>query len=168
MASTSSGVTFSVPYEIAVVRPLRQTTFEERKEALRAAYYNTELLPQDLIYIDLSTDSGVSSLSTHQLTALTAENFVEPHMGLAVEGSRSFALLAEQAQKIFGFPYVVATTQGRSAERIWTKIHVKPGTVVAGNMLFPSTRTHVEMNGAKIVDVIGEGAHDFQSNDPFK
>ncbi|HEX2930768.1 MAG TPA: tryptophanase, partial [Candidatus Binatia bacterium] len=168
MASTSSGVTFSVPYEIAAVRPLRQTTFEEREKALRAAHYNTELLPQDLIYIDLSTDSGVSSLSTHQLAALSAANFVEPGMGLAVEGSRSFAFLAEAVRRIFGFPHVVATTQGRSAERIWTKIFVKPGTVVAGNMLFPSTRTHIEMNGAKLIDVIGDAAHDLASNESFK
>src|ERR1700752_2931242 len=101
MASTSSGVTFSVPYEIAAVRPLRQTTFEEREKALRAAHYNTELLPQDLIYIDLSTDSGVSSLSTHQLALSAPANSIEPGMGLAAEGSRAFASLAEQIQGNF-------------------------------------------------------------------
>ncbi len=168
MASNSPGVTFSVPYEIAAVRPLRQTTLEEREGALRAAHYNTELLPQELVYIDLSTDSGVSSLSTNQLAALSGSKFSEPGMGLAVEGSLSFAALAAELQRIFGFPYVIATTQGRSAERIWIKMHVKPGTVVAGNMLFPSTRTHIEMNGGKIVDVIGDRAHDLKSNDPFK
>jgi len=168
MGSSSLGVTFSVPYEIAAVRPLRQTTLDEREKTLRAAHYNTELVPQEMIYVDLCTDSGVSSLSTHQLAVLTGANFVEPGMGLAVEGSRSFALLAKEAQKIFGFAHVVATTQGRSAERIWTKIHVKPGAVVAGNMLFPSTRAHIEMNGAKVVDVIGDAAHDLNSNEPFK
>ena len=168
MGSNSLGVTFAVPYEIAAVRPLRQTTLDEREKTLRASHYNTELVPQEMIYVDLCTDSGVSSLSTHQLAALTSANFVEPGMGLAVEGSRSFALLAEETQRIFGFAYVVATTQGRSAERIWTKIHVKPGTVVAGNMLFPSTRAHIEMNGAKVIDVIGDSAHDLNSNEPFK
>ena len=28
-------------------------------------------------------------------------------------------------------------------------------------MLFPSTRNHIEMTGAQIVDVISDGAHDF-------
>jgi tyrosine phenol-lyase len=168
MASNSPGVIFSAPYEIAAVRPLRQTTLDEREQALSTAHYNTELIPQGLIYIDLSTDSGVSSLSTNQLAALTGGKFAEPGMGLAVEGSSSFAALADEVERAFGFPYAIATTQGRSAERIWTKIHVKPGTVVAGNMLFPSTRVHIEMNGAKIIDVIGESAHDLQSNDPFK
>jgi len=168
MASSSLGVAFSVPYEIAAVRPLRQTTLDERESALRAAHYNTELIPQDVIYLDLSTDSGVSSLSINQLSALAGAKFVEPGMGLAAEGSRSFDLLADQVQRIFGFPYVVPTTQGRSAERLWTKINVKPNTVVAGNMLFPSTRVHIEMNGAKIVDVISDFAHDLTSNHDFK
>ena len=166
--ASSPGVTFSVPYEIAAVRPLRQTTPDEREKALRAAHYNTELIPQEFIYIDLSTDSGISSLSTNQLAALTGGKFTQPAMGLAVEGSLSFAALAEEVRRIFGFPYVIATTQGRSAERIWTKMHVRPGTVVAGNMLFPSTRVHIEMNGAKIIDVIDESAHDLESNDAFK
>jgi tyrosine phenol-lyase len=166
--SISPGITFSVPYEIAVVRPLRQTSLSEREEALRAAHYNTELIPQEMIYIDLSTDSGVSSLSTDQLKAVSAPKFAEPGMGLAAEGSRSYALLCQQMQNHFGFPYVVPTTQGRAAERIWTKINVKPNTVVAGNMLFPSTRLHMEMNGAKVIDVIGEAAHDLKSSDPFK
>ena len=83
MAISSLGVTFSVPYEIAAVRPLRQTTFNEREETLRAAHFNTELIPQDLVYVDLSTDSGVSSLSTNQLSALAGPKFVESGMGLA-------------------------------------------------------------------------------------
>lgn len=168
MTTGSLGVRFSVPYEIAAVRPLRQTTFDERQEALRAAHLNTELIPQDLIYLDLSTDSGVSSLSTNQLSALAGAQFVESGMGLAADGSRSFGVLAEQVQRIFGFPYFVPTTQGRSAERLWTKINVKPGTLVAGNMLFPSTRVHIETNGAKFIDVVGDSAHDLTSQDNFK
>jgi len=35
-------------------------------------------------------------------------------------------------------------------------------------MLFPSTRNHIELNGAKIIDVITESAHDLASSDPFK
>ncbi|HXV49195.1 MAG TPA: tryptophanase [Candidatus Binatia bacterium] len=159
---------FSVPYEIAVARPLRQTTLSEREEALRAAHYNTELISQGSIYVDLSTDSGVSALSTNQWAALTSAKSLEPGMGLAAEGSGAFALLAEQIAACFGFTYFIPTTQGRSAERIWAKLNVKPNSVVAGNMLFPSTRIHIEMNGAKIIDVIGDAAHDLTSVEPFK
>lgn len=168
MNDSSRDAIFSVPYEIAVARPLRQTSRAERAAALSAVHYNTELLPQELIYIDLSTDSGVSSLSTGQLALSAAANSIEPGMGLAAEGSRSFAALGEQIQSNFGFAFFVPTTQGRAAERIWSKLHVKPGSLVAGNMLFPSTRVHIEMNGAKIVDVIGDAAHDLTANLPFK
>src|SRR5205823_5465015 len=74
----------------------------------------------------------------------------------------------EQFQKIFGFPYVVPVTQGRAAERIWAKLHVKEGTVAPGNMLFPSMRFHIESNGGKIVDVISDNAHDLYSEQLFK
>jgi len=168
MKDDSAGVVFSVPYEIAVVRPLRQTTLKERETAIKAAFYNTELLPQDFIYVDLSTDSGVSSMSTDQWAAWAGAKAVEPGMGLAAEGSQAFQCFQEQFRTIFGFPHVVATTQGRAAERIWTKLHVKPNGVVAGNMLFPSTRMHIEMNGGKVVDVIADAAHDLDSTELFK
>jgi tyrosine phenol-lyase len=40
--------------------------------------------------------------------------------------------------------------------------------VVPGNMLFPSTRMHIESNGGKVIDVIADGAHNLQSEDLFK
>lgn len=43
------GLRFWFLYEIAVVRPLKQTTRKERKEALDAAYYDTELIPQESV-----------------------------------------------------------------------------------------------------------------------
>ena len=168
MTEPTSGVSFSVPYEIAMVRPLRQTTIKEREEALKAAYYNTELVPQEMIYVDLKTDSGVSSFSTTQLTKLISAEALESGMEMAPEGSKAFVSLSENFQTIFGFPYVVPVAQGRAAERIWLKMHVKEGSVVPGNMLFPSTRFHIESNGGKVFDVIGEGAHDLSSERLFK
>jgi tyrosine phenol-lyase len=168
MSDRTVGVSFSVPYEIAAVRTLRQTSLQERGQALKAAGYNCELLPQDAIYIDLCTDSGVSALSTAQIATGSGSEVVEPAMGMATEASRAFASLSAQYRKFFGFPYLVPTTQGRAAERIWAKIHVRPGTLVPGNMLFPSTRMHIESNGGKVIDVIADGAHNLQSEDLFK
>jgi len=168
MKDSSAGVPFSIPYEIAVVRPLRQTTLRERENALKAAYYNTELVPQEMIYVDLKTDSGVSSLSMAQLSKLIGVGPLESGMEMAPEGNRAFVSLSEKFQKIFGFPCVVPVAQGRAAERIWAKLHVKEDAVVAGNMLFPSTRFHIESNGGKVVDVIAEAAHDLYSAQLFK
>src|SRR2546428_9054012 len=112
-----------------------------------------------MIYVDLKTDSGVSSLSAAQLSKLVGAGPLESGMEMAAEGSRAFISFSEQFQKIFGFPYVVPVAQGRAAERIWAKLHVKEGTGVPGNMLFPSTRFHIESNGGKICDAISFNAH---------
>jgi tyrosine phenol-lyase len=168
MKNSSRGIRFSIPYEIAVVRPVRQTTLAEREEALRAAYYNTELIPQEMIYVDLKTDSGVSSVSTTQLAKLTGLGPLESGMEMASEGNEAFVTLAEKFQQIFGFPYMLPVVQGRAAERIWAGLHVKEGLIVAGNMLFPSTRFHIESKGGKVVDVISEAAHDLSSAQLFK
>src|SRR4030095_3083959 len=95
MKHSARGLMFSVPYEIAVVRPLRQTTVDERAAALRAAYYNTELIPQDLIYLDLATDSGVSAFSTNQFAALIGATAVEPGVGLAAGGSLPLGVVGQ-------------------------------------------------------------------------
>jgi tyrosine phenol-lyase len=168
MKDNSSEFVFSVPYELATVRPLRQTTREERQGALRAAYFNTELIPQELIYIDLKTDSGVSALSTGQLAKLVGFGFLESGIEMVAEASVAFRALAEKFREIFGFPYLVPVAQGRAAERLWIKLHVKSGSVVPGNMLFPSTRYHIESNGGTVLDVINDEAHDFSSSAPFK
>ena len=168
MKNDFEGISFSVPYEIAVARPLKQTTLGEREEALRRAHYNTELIPQELVYVDLKTDSGVSSFSTGQMAAVVGAASLETAPEMAAEGSGAFLSLAGRFREIFGFPFVVSCTHGRAAERIWAKIHVREGSVVPGNMLFPSTRFHIESNGAKVIDVISGQAHDLFSEYPFK
>ncbi|MFQ5903516.1 MAG: tryptophanase, partial [Candidatus Binatia bacterium] len=168
MKNDFKGISFSVPYEIAAVRPVRQTTLREREEALKMAYYNTELIPQEMVYVDLKTDSSVSSISTPQVGTMMGVGALEAGLEMTPEANAAFISLSEKFQAIFGFPFVVACAQGRAAERIWAKIHVREGAVVPGNMLFPSTRFHIEFNGAKVVDVISDKAYELFSNDPFK
>jgi tyrosine phenol-lyase len=168
MSERSTEFAFSVPYEISTVRPLRRTTRQERQAALQAACYNTELIPQELIYIDLKTDSGVSAPSVGQMAKLLGAWPLESGIEMAAEGSVAFRSLSEKFDQYFGFPYMLPVAQGRAAERLWAKLHITPGSVVAGNMLFPSTRYHVESNGGKVLDVISDAAHDFTSTQPFK
>jgi tyrosine phenol-lyase len=63
---------------------------------------------------------------------------------------------------------MVPTHQGRGAEHIISKILIKPGTYVPGNMYFTTTRLHQELAGGKFVDVIIDEAHDPASLHPFK
>ena len=149
------------PYKIKVVEPLKMTTREERQIALEKAGYNTFLLRSDDVYIDLLTDSGTNAMSDNQWAGMMLGDE-------AYAGSKNFYHLEEAVQKYYGYKYLVPTHQGRGAEHIISKILIKPGTYVPGNMYFTTTRLHQELAGGKFVDVIIDEAHDPASLHPFK
>jgi len=149
------------PYKIKVVEPLKMTTREERQSALEKAGNNTFLLRSDDVYIDLLTDSGTNAMSDNQWAGMMLGDE-------AYAGSKNFYHLEEAVQKYYGYKYLVPTHQGRGAEHIISKILIKPGTYVPGNMYFTTTRLHQELAGGKFVDVIIDEAHDPASLHPFK
>ena len=149
------------PYKIKAVEPLRMTTPEERAAAIAAAGYNTFLLRSDDVYIDLLTDSGTSAMSDRQWGALMVGDE-------SYAGARSFYRLEQAVQEVYGFPFVVPTHQGRGAEHLISKILIKPGQYVPGNMYFTTTRLHQELAGGTFVDVIVDEAHDPTAELPFK
>src|SRR5690606_37846377 len=74
----------------------------------------------------------------------------------------------EAVRDVYGFPHVVPTHQGRGAEHLISRILIKPGQYVPGNMYFTTTRAHQELAGGIFADVIIDEAHDPQSRHPFK
>jgi len=137
------------------------TTRSYRERAIREAGYNTFLLRSEDVYIDLLTDSGTSAMSDAQWAAL--------QMGdEAYAGSRNFYDLEKTVKDVFGYKYFVPTHQGRAAEHIMSRLLIKQGDFVPGNMYFTTTRLHQELAGGKFVDVIIDEAHDPYSPHPFK
>jgi tyrosine phenol-lyase len=67
-----------------------------------------------------------------------------------------------------GCKYVVPTHQGRGAKYLVSKIYIKKGDFVPGNMHFTTTRVHQELAGGTFTDVIVDEAHDPESDLPFK
>src|SRR4030095_9311901 len=63
---------------------------------------------------------------------------------------------------------VVPAHQGRGAENIISKVLIKPGDIIPGNMYFTTTRLHQELAGGKFEDIIIDEAHDSENNHPFK
>ncbi len=144
-----------------MVELLKMTTEEQRRKAIKEAGYNTFLLRSDDVYIDLLTDSGTSAMSDKQWAGMMLGDE-------AYAGSANFYHLEAAVQKYYGYKYVIPTHQGRGAENILSKILIKPGDVVPGNMYFTTTRLHQELAGGTFVDVIIDEAHDSQNPHPFK
>ncbi|MBK6619982.1 MAG: tyrosine phenol-lyase [Saprospirales bacterium] len=149
------------PYKIKMVELVHMTTREERQKALEKAGYNTFLLRSRDVYIDLLTDSGTSAMSDRQWAGLMMGDE-------AYAGSENFYHLEDTIRKIYGYKYIVPTHQGRGAEHILSKILIKPGDIIPGNMYFTTTRLHQELAGGTFVDIIIDEAHDAQNLHPFK
>lgn len=86
----------------------------------------------------------------------------------AYAGSRNYYNLEEAVARYYGYKYLVPTHQGRGAEHLLSRILIKPGTYVPGNMYFTTTRLHQELAGGTFVDVIVDEAHDPANLNPFK
>jgi len=149
------------PFKIKMVELLKMTTREERLTAIADAGYNTFLLRSEDVYIDLLTDSGTSAMSDHQWAGMLLGDE-------AYAGSRNFYHLEETIQNVYGYKYLIPTHQGRGAEHILSKLLIKPGDIIPGNMYFTTTRLHQELCGGTFVDVIIDEAHDPLSTHPFK
>ncbi len=149
------------PFKIKMVEPIKMTTREQREKALKEAGYNTFLLRSEDVYIDLLTDSGTNAMSDYQWAGMMLGDE-------AYAGSKNFYYLWDNVKKFYGMPYFVPTHQGRAAEHMISKILIKPGDYVGGNMYFTTTRAHQELAGATFVDIIIDEAHDSQNPHPFK
>jgi tyrosine phenol-lyase len=149
------------PYKIKMVEPVFMNSKKQRIKYLKEAGYNTFLLRSRDIYIDLLTDSGTSAMSDRQWAGLMMGDE-------AYAGSRNFYNLEDTVRKYYGYKYLVPTHQGRGAEHIISRVMIKEGDIVPGNMYFTTTKLHQEMAGGTFIDVIIDEAHDPDNLHPFK
>ncbi len=149
------------PYKMKMVELLSMTTPAQRKKALQEASYNTFLLRSADVYIDLLTDSGTSAMSDRQWAGMMMGDE-------AYAGSRNFYHLESVVKDTYGYKYLIPTHQGRGAENILSKILIKKGDIIPGNMYFTTTRLHQELAGGKFEDIIIDEAHDPENEFPFK
>jgi tryptophanase len=149
------------PFRIKSVEPIRMTTLEEREQCLKDAYYNLFTLHSDDVLIDLLTDSGTSSMSARQWSAL-----MEGDESYA--GSPSFYRFKSAVNKLMPFKYLIPTHQGRAAESILFTVVADSSHSIPNNTHFDTTRANVEAQGAEAADlVIEEGRHP-ELEHPFK
>jgi tryptophanase len=134
------------PFRIHSIEPLRITTEEERRAAIREAGLNLFGLHATDVLIDLLTDSGTGAMSRDQWAAIQ-------HGDESYAGSPSWFVFLESVRELFPFRHVIPTHQGRAAERILFSTIGGPGQVVPNNTHFDTTRANVEFTGAEAVDL---------------
>ncbi|MGA2478034.1 MAG: tryptophanase, partial [Spirochaetia bacterium] len=84
-------------------------------------------------------------------------------------GSPSFQRFEKTVRELTGFPNVIPTHQGRSAEFLLMQaLALSKGDVVIGNTHFDTTRANIEHSGAEALDMPCRETEDTQSNAPFK
>lgn len=149
------------PYRIKMVEAIRQTSYEERLEAIKAADYNMFSLASSDVYIDMLTDSGTNAMSDQQWAALMLGDE-------SYAGSRSYEQLMEVAYDIFNYKYIQPVHQGRAAENMLFPLLLKEGMVSISNFHFDTTSGHVLLSGAKVINCVSPEAADTQNYAPFK
>ncbi|MFW6205062.1 MAG: tryptophanase, partial [Actinomycetota bacterium] len=149
------------PFRIKTIEPIEMSTPEQRERWLAEAGYNLFRLPADRVLIDLLTDSGTAAMSAAQWGAMMVGDE-------SYAGARSWYNFEKAVKRVFGFPYIVPTHQGRAAERILFGCTVKPGDIVPNNGHFDTTRANIEYLGGKAVDLPCAEAADPAAEEPFK
>lgn len=149
------------PFRIKVVETVKMLSKEERIKRAHEAGFNTFLLKSEDVYIDFLTDSGTTAMSDQQWAGMMLGDE-------AYAGSKNFLHLENTVKEYYGFKHMVPTHQGRGAENLLSRLLIKPGDYVPGNMYFTTTRYHQEANGATFRDIIIDEAHDSQAILDFK
>ena len=134
------------PFRIHSIEPLRLTTEEYRRAAIRETGLNLFGLHAADVLIDLLTDSGTGAMSRDQWAAIQ-------HGDESYAGSPSWYLFLAAVQELFPFRHVIPTHQGRAAEKILFTAIGGPGKIVPNNTHFDTTRANIEYTGAEAVDL---------------
>ena len=162
MVKFMSGET--VPLEMHKVRMVQKVTLlpvEERLQRMKEAGFNTFLLKNRDVFLDMLTDSGVNAMSENQYAAML-------HADDSYAGSQTYYRLEAVLSDMFGMKHFLPAHQGRACENIVSQILVKPGTTVLMNYHFTTTRAHIVLNGGSVEELIIDEGLKIQSTNPFK
>lgn len=163
-----STVTFfrgqQLPLEMHKVRIIQKLTLlpiEQRRAAMAEAGYNTFLLQNVDVFLDMLTDSGVNAMSDQQQAAMLIADD-------AYAGSATFTRMHAKLVELFGMDWFLPAHQGRAAEHILAQALVRPGTVVPMNYHFTTSKAHITARGAEVLELITEAGLRVTSDEPFK
>lgn len=157
-----SGETYPLEmHKVRIIQKLNLLPIEERLDAIEGAGYNTFLLQNKDVFLDMLTDSGVNAMSDQQQAAMLIADD-------AYAGSATYTRLYDKLVEIFGMAYFLPTHQGRAAENILSRTLIRPNTIVAMNYHFTTAKAHVTANAGEVVELITPSGLEVTSTSPFK
>ncbi len=148
-------------HKVRVVQKLNLLPVNERLKAIEGAGFNTFLLQNRDVFLDMLTDSGTNAMSDQQIAAMMVADD-------AYAGSASFERLQEAVEEVFNKKYFLPAHQGRAAEHIISQAFVKKNQTVPMNFHFTTTKAHVELAGGKVSELYTDEALKIKSTVPFK
>jgi tyrosine phenol-lyase len=148
-------------HKVRIVQKLNLPPIEHRLEAINEAGYNTFLLKNRDVFMDMLTDSGVNAMSDKQQAAMLEADD-------SYAGSNTFTKLESKIEEIFGKKYFLPAHQGRACENIISQTYVNQGSVIPMNYHFTTTKSHIVLNGGRVEEVFKDEALNITSEDPFK
>ena len=154
----------NIPLEMHKVRMVQKINLlpvEERLRCMTDAGFNTFLLRNLDIFLDMLTDSGVNAMSENQYAAMLQADD-------SYAGSETYYRLEKVLQDMFGMKYFLPTHQGRACEHIIAKTFVTPGSVALMNYHFTTTKAHITIVGGAIEEIVVDEGRKIQSDAPFK
>ena len=154
----------TVPMEMHKVRMVQKVNLfpvEDRLTAMKEAGFNTFLLKNRDIYLDMLTDSGVNAMSDNQYAAMLQADD-------SYAGSETFYRLEETLKNMFGCRHFLPAHQGRACENIISEVLVKPGSTVLMNYHFTTSKVHITLRGGLVEEIIIDEGLNIQSEHPFK
>lgn len=148
-------------HKVRIVQKLNLLPVEERAKAMDEAGYNTFLLQNRDVFMDMLTDSGVNAMSDNQQAAMM-------HADDSYAGSETFTRLQNKLTEIFGTKYFLPTHQGRAAENIISQVYIEDGQIVPMNYHFTTSKAHITLNGGEVEEIFIDEALNLTSDHPFK
>ncbi|WP_100065830.1 tryptophanase [Miniphocaeibacter massiliensis] len=148
-------------HKVRIVQKLNLPTVEERKEAIEKAGFNTFLLQNKDVFMDMLTDSGVNAMSDRQQASM----FIADD---SYAGSATFTRLEDKVREIFGMKYFLPAHQGRACENILAEVFVKPGNVIPMNFHFTTPKAHITRLGGRVEELVIDEGLKITSDHPFK
>ena len=148
-------------HKVKIVQKLHLLPAAQRLDKLKQAGFNTFLLHNGDIFLDMLTDSGANAMSDEMQSAMLRSDD-------AYAGSETFYRMNQKLTELFGIEHLLPTHQGRACEHIIAQHFISPGKCVIMNYHFTTSKAHITRLGGHVEELVRNEGLIAKSDLPFK